>query len=193
MLRKKGVVEKFVEFYGSGLSSLSVADRATIGNMSPEYGATIGFFPVDNETLRYLRLTGRDPELVELVERYTKEQGLFRTDSAPEPEFSQLLELDLGTVEPSLAGPRRPQDRVTLSGIAESIRVAFPTQFTPATNGGGDGAIKMIDANAGTVSRLPTRPTEPEQFQIEVGGRKAHVQHGSVAIAAITSCTNTSN
>src|SRR6202011_4714155 len=99
----------------------------------------------DDETLRYLRLTGRAPELIGLIERYTKEQGLFRTDSAPEPAFSELVELDLGTVEPSIAGPRRPQDRVTLGGIAESIRVAFPAQFAPTTNGSGDGSIKMVD------------------------------------------------
>jgi aconitate hydratase len=193
ILRKRGVVGRFVEFTGSGLSQLGLADRATISNMCPEYGATAALFPVDDETLRYLRLTGRDPALIDLVERYSKEQGLFRTDDAPEPQFSEMLELDLGTVEPSLAGPRRPQDRVTLSSIADSIRVAFPTQFTPPTNGGGDGAIKMVDANAGTVTKLQTRPTEPQQFHIEIGGRKAHVQHGSVAIAAITSCTNTSN
>src|SRR5260221_2743129 len=191
ILRKRGVVGRFVEFTGSGLSQLGLADRATISNMCPEYGATSALFPVDEETLRYLRLTGRDPALIDLVERYTKEQGLFRTDDAPEPQFSEMLELDLGTVEPSLAGPRRPQDRVTLSSIADSIRVAFPTQFTPPTNG--DGAIKMVDANAGTVTKLSIQPSGPQQFHIEVGGRKAHVQHGSVAIAAITSCTNTSN
>src|SRR5438105_1906925 len=193
ILRKRGVVGRFVEFTGAGLSQLGLADRATISNMCPEYGATAALFPVDDETLRYLQLTGRDPALIDLVERYTKEQGLFRTDAAPEPEFSELLELDLGTVEPSLAGPRRPQDRVTLGGIAESIRAAFPAQFAASTNGGGDGSIKLVDVNAGTVTQLPTRATEMKQVQIEVGGRKAHVQHGSVAIAAITSCTNTSN
>src|SRR5690606_18825219 len=111
---KKKVVGKFVEYYGPGLSNLSLADRATIGNMSPEYGATMGFFPVDAETLKYLRLTGRGEEHVALVEAYTKAQGIFRTDDTPDPEFSETLELDLGTVEPSLAGPRRPQDRVPL-------------------------------------------------------------------------------
>src|SRR5579859_586753 len=193
ILRKRGVVGRFVEFTGAGLSQLGLADRATISNMCPEYGATAALFPVDDETLRYMRLTGREPALIDLVERYTKEQGLFRTDAAPEPRFSELLELDLGTVEPSLAGPRRPQDRVTLSSIAESIRVAFPAQFTPPTNGGGDGSITMVDVNAGTVTQLPTQSPDLQQFHIEVGGRKAHVQHGSVAIAAITSCTNTSN
>src|SRR5574337_1317116 len=114
MLRKKGVVGKFVEFYGTGLSSLSLPDRATIANMAPEYGATMGFFPVDAETLAYLRSTGRDPQLVRLVEAYTKEQGLFRTDQTPDPLFSDTLPLDLATVEPTLAGPKRPQDRVPL-------------------------------------------------------------------------------
>src|SRR5579859_5506715 len=168
MLRKRGVVGRFVEFTGPGLSQLGLADRATISNMCPEYGATAALFPVDDETLRYLRLTGRDPALVDLVERYAKEQGLFRTDDGPEPQFSELLELDLGTVEPSLAGPRRPQDRVTLSSIAESIRVAFPAQFTPPTNGGGDGSITMADVNAVTVTQLPTHSPDLQQFHIEV-------------------------
>ncbi|HEV7665177.1 MAG TPA: aconitate hydratase AcnA [Chloroflexota bacterium] len=193
MLRKRGVVGRFVEFTGIGLNELSLADRATISNMCPEYGATAAMFPVDEETLRYLRLTGRDPQLVDLVERYTKAQGLFRTDDAAEPEFSELLELDLATVVPSLAGPRRPQDRVTLSQVAESIRTAFPTQFaTSANDGTPGGSIKFVDADAGTVRSLPLQ-ADSTQVQIEIGGRKAHVQHGSVAIAAITSCTNTSN
>src|SRR5438874_1277456 len=191
ILRKRGVVGRFVEFTGSGLSQLGLADRATISNMCPEYGATAALFPVDDETLRYLRLTGRDPEHVDLVERYTKEQGLYRTDDAPEPEFTDLLELDLGTVEPSLAGPRRPQDRVNLTHIAESIRVAFPAQFATQTNGDAGASIKLVDANAGTVSQLPVQTNAP--IQVEVGGRTANLTHGSVAIAAITSCTNTSN
>ncbi len=193
ILRKRGVVGRFVEFTGPGLSQLGLADRATISNMCPEYGATAALFPVDDETLRYMRLTGRDPSLVDLVERYTKEQGLFRTDSSPEPEFTELLELDLSTIEPSLAGPRRPQDRVTLSTIAESIRVAFPAAFPPSTNGGSEATIKLVDANAGTVQRLPVQAANPGAVEIELGGRKARLQHGSVAIAAITSCTNTSN
>ncbi len=125
MLRKKGVVEKFVEFYGPGLASMSLPDRATIANMAPEYGATIGFFPVDDETLRYLRLTGRPTELVELVERYTKEQGLFRTAETPDPEFTDTLELDLGSVVPSLAGPKRPQDRVALGDMKRNFQAAL--------------------------------------------------------------------
>ena len=167
MLRKKGVVEKFVEFYGSGLSSLSVADRATIGNMSPEYGATIGFFPVDNETLRYLRLTGRDPELIELVEAYTKEQGMFRTDASPDPVFTDALELDLDTVEPSLAGPKRPQDRVPLAKAKSAFQEALPS-------------LMRSGAPDKTVS-------------VQLNGDRATLGHGTVVISAITSCTNTSN
>jgi aconitate hydratase len=167
MLRKKGVVEKFVEFYGSGLSSLSLADRATIGNMAPEYGATIGYFPIDDETLRYLQLTGRDPELIKLVESYAKEQGMFRTDSSPDPMFTDSLELDLGSVVPSLAGPRRPQDRVPLTESKQAFREALPS------------LIKSGDA-AKTVT-------------VQMNGDKFQIGHGSVVISAITSCTNTSN
>src|SRR2546422_908880 len=127
MLRKKGVVGKFVEFYGPGVASLPLADRATIGNMAPEYGATVGIFPVDQETLRYLAFTGRSKELVALVEAYTKEQGLFHTPGAPEPEFSDTLALDLATVVPSLAGPRRPQDRVPLREVKKNFLDALPT------------------------------------------------------------------
>jgi len=167
MLRKKGVVEKFVEFYGAGLSSLSTADRATIGNMAPEYGATIGYFPVDDETLKYLELTGRDPELIQLVETYCKEQGLFRTDASPDPLFTDTLELDLATVEPSLAGPRRPQDRVPLKESKKAFNEALP------------GLMKSGSADK-TVS-------------VKLNGGSATLGHGAVAIAAITSCTNTSN
>jgi aconitate hydratase len=167
MLRKKGVVEKFVEFYSAGLSSLSTADRATIGNMAPEYGATIGYFPVDDETLKYLELTGRDPELIRLVETYCKEQGLFRTDASPDPLFTDTLELDLATVEPSLAGPRRPQDRVPLKESKKAFIEALP------------GLMKSGSADK-TVS-------------VKLNGGSATLGHGAVAITAITSCTNTSN
>ena len=167
MLRKKGVVEKFVEFYGSGLSTLSLADRATIGNMAPEYGATIGYFPIDDETLRYLQLTGRDPELIKLVETYAKEQGMFRTDASPDPMFTDALELDLGSVVPSLAGPRRPQDRVPLTESKDAFREALPS------------LMKSGDA-AKTVA-------------VQMNGDKFQLKHGSVVISAITSCTNTSN
>jgi aconitate hydratase len=167
MLRKKGVVEKFVEFYGSGLSSLSIADRATIGNMSPEYGATIGFFPVDDQTLSYLQLTGRDPQLIKLVEAYTKEQGMFRTDGSPDPIFTDTLELDLATVEPSLAGPRRPQDRVPLAKAKGAFEEALPS-------------LMKSGAPDKTVS-------------VQLNGDRADLRHGTVVISAITSCTNTSN
>src|ERR1700741_3928055 len=129
LLRAKGVVGKFVEFYGPGLSSLSLADRATIANMAPEYGATIGFFPIDSETLNYLRLSGRDPEHVKLVEAYAKAQGMFRTEATPDPIFSDTLDLDLARVEPSLAGPRRPQDRVPLSKSKQAFQEALPAML----------------------------------------------------------------
>jgi aconitate hydratase len=167
MLRKKGVVEKFVEFYGPGLSALGVADRATIGNMAPEYGATIGFFPVDAETLKYLELTGRDPELIRLVEAYAKEQGMFRTDSSPDPIFTDTLELDLASVEPSLAGPRRPQDRVPLAQAKSNFKEVLPA------------LIKTGTPDNKAVARM--------------NGDSATLGHGAVVISAITSCTNTSN
>ena len=174
MLRKKGVVDKFVEFYGEGISEMRLADRATIANMAPEYGATMGFFPVDDETLRYLRQTGRTEEEIDRVERYTKEQGLFRTNSTSAPEFSDTLELDLATVEPSLAGPKRPQDRVPLS----AMKSAFRRTLTAPVKEGGFG-LKAED-----VARTVTVP---------FNGTRASLGHGSVVIAAITSCTNTSN
>jgi len=167
MLRKKGVVEKFVEFYGPGLSSLSLADRATIGNMAPEYGATIGYFPVDEETLRFLKLTARSSKLIKLVEAYSKRQGLFRTDSSPDPLFTDTLELDLATVEPSLAGPRRPQDHVPLTQVKQSFKEALPSLLRSGEPG----------------------HTVPVQFN----GDRVQLGHGSVVISAITSCTNTSN
>jgi aconitate hydratase len=174
MLRKKGVVEKFVEFYGPGLAEMTLADRATIANMAPEYGATCGFFPIDGETLRYLRQTGRSPAEVALVERYSKEQGLFRTAETPEPIFSETLELDLQTVEPSLAGPKRPQDRVPLKAMKSSFRAAL----TAPVKERGFGL-----AEADTGKRVP----------VQLGGKSSELGHGSVVIAAITSCTNTSN
>ncbi|MDH4334954.1 MAG: aconitate hydratase AcnA [Chloroflexota bacterium] len=172
MLRSHGVVGKFVEFHGPGLSRLGLADRATISNMSPEFGATATLFPVDDETLRYLRMTGRPPETVARVEAYAKEQGLFRTDDSVEPRFSESLSLDLGRVEPSVAGPRRPQDRVPLTDLRRSFREAFPAGLQPAGDGpGGD------YAPAAVVS----------------GGTPFELRSGSVVIAALTSCTNTSN
>jgi aconitate hydratase len=162
MLRKKGVVGKFVEFYGTGLSTLSVPDRATIANMAPEYGATMGFFPVDSETLAYLEFTGRAHEQIALVEAYCKEQFLFRTDSTPDPVFSDKLELDLGTVEPTVAGPKRPQDRVALRNAKSS--------FTKVVEG-----------------------TPQKHIQVRNNGDSFDLSSGAVVIAAITSCTNTSN
>jgi aconitate hydratase len=168
ILRAKGVVGKFVEFYGPGLSNLSLADRATIANMAPEYGATIGFFPIDSETLNYLRLSGRDPEHVKVVEAYAKAQGLFRTDATPDPVFNDTLALNLSTVEPSLAGPRRPQDRVPLAKAKQAFEEALPSLAAKQT--------KKVSSVA-----------------VHDNGNKYDVGHGSVVIAAITSCTNTSN
>src|SRR5215468_10148607 len=141
MLRKKGVVGKFVEYYGPGLSALALADRATVANMSPEYGATMGFFPVDQETLEYLKFTNRDPKLIGLVEAYTKEQGLFRTDDTPDPVYSDTLELDLASVVPSLAGPKRPQDRVELPDVKKNFRAAFPNATPTDGHQLGNGAV----------------------------------------------------
>src|SRR5918994_2158689 len=262
MLRPHGVVGKFVEFYGEGLSKLSLPDRATIANMSPEFGATCTFFPVDTETIRYLRGTGRDEELVELVESYSKEQGLWRTDETPEPRFSEILDLDLGSVEASLAGPRRPQDRVALDEMQPSFRQALaemvdpdhpllgngredaydradeesfpasdiPNPDIPVARGGpneaegkGSGAVSTgeshtaddtesfpaSDTPAGASGARsegggdPTSGGEPENGKPEAGpsgsitvtvdGEELHLRHGSAVIAAITSCTNTSN
>jgi len=172
MLRKKGVVDKFVEFYGTGLSSMSLADRATIANMAPEYGATCGFFPTDDETLRYLRATNRAAS-ADLLERYTKEQGLFRTDAMPDPVFTDVLELDLSAVEPSLAGPKRPQDRVAL----KDLKTTFKKSLTAPVKERGFG---LSEGDLGRTAKVETE-------------QAAVIGHGAVVIAAITSCTNTSN
>jgi aconitate hydratase len=164
MLRKKGVVNKFVEFYGPGMQALSLADRATIANMAPEYGATCGFFPIDAETIRYLKFTGRDPKRVALVEAYAKAQGMWRDASSPDPAFTDTLDLDLGTVESSLAGPKRPQDRVSLSKVKDSYAAAYKEA-----------------------------PGEKSAQPVKVAGANYSIKHGDVMIAAITSCTNTSN
>ncbi len=174
MLRARGVVDKFVEFFGDGLTQMTLPDRATIGNMSPEYGATMGFFPVDSETLRYLRQTGRTDEEVDRVERYTKEQGIFHNPGTPDPEYSDTMELELETVEPSLAGPKRPQDRVALS----DMKSAFHKALTAPTKERG------IGLSPDAVGRTAT---------IGFNGTSARIGHGAVVIAAITSCTNTSN
>ena len=172
MLRKHGVVGRFVEYFGPGISTLGLADRATLANMSPEYGATIGFFPVDHETLVYLERTGRPKTLIQRVERYCKEQQLFHTPHTPDPEYSSTVELDLTTVEPSLAGPRRPQDRVPLANLRRSFSDALP----------------------GLVPAAVDRPTKPITVpDIRLNGTQIELHDGSVVIAAITSCTNTSN
>ncbi len=200
MLRARGVVGKFVEYYGPGLATLTIADRATLGNMSPEYGATIGFFPVDQQTLDYLRLTGRADHQVKLVEAYCKEQGLFHSANSPEPVFSDTLELDLSRIEPSMAGPRRPQDRVALSNaqhdyrqqlvkeIAEHIKSVDPGLLGQWVAEGGypdNGAAEVLpESELGHL--VHTAKVQTESGSVEIG-------HGAVLIAAITSCTNTSN
>jgi aconitate hydratase len=235
MLRGHGVVGKFVEFYGEGLSKLSLPDRATIANMAPEYGATCSFFPVDAETTKYLLGTGRDEELAELVEAYTKEQGLYRTDETPDPRFTESLELDMEMVESSLAGPRRPQDRVALADVQHAFRQAlaemtgsendgppasggpnqaegtyggavsdgsnytandvesYPASDTPAEVAGvtGDGEP---DTTAGGEPRPDAPEADPDgDVRVTLDGEQATLRHGSAVIAAITSCTNTSN
>ncbi len=174
ILRKKGVVDKFVEFFGPGLQTMSLPDRATIGNMAPEYGATMGYFPVDAETLRYLRLTGRSVEQVQLVEAYYREQGLFRDSSTSDPEFTDVLELDLASVVPSLAGPKRPQDRVPMSELKETFEKALVAPVK-------DRGFELKSAALATEATFGTN------------GGSMKMKHGAVVIAAITSCTNTSN
>jgi aconitate hydratase len=174
ILRKVGVVDKFVEFYGPGVSRMSLADRATIANMAPEYGATMGFFPVDDETLRYRSATGRTKDEVALVERYYKEQGMFRTDATEPPVFTKTVSLDLSTVEPSLAGPKRPQDRVPLSAMKKTWRTALKAPVTERGFGLSEAAIAKTEV-------------------VKDNGKSAEITHGAVVIAAITSCTNTSN
>jgi aconitate hydratase len=185
MLRAKGVVGKFVEYYGPGLARLPLADRATIGNMSPEYGATCGIFPVDDETLRYLRFTGRDPHHVALVEAYMKEQGLFHTRDSREAEYSDTLALDMATVEPSIAGPKRPQDRISLSRAKSSFLEALPTLSGGRVPTGQP--VAMADPRAATATA-----GKPE-VAVALQDEEFTLTDGDVVIAAITSCTNTSN
>ncbi|HET8973287.1 MAG TPA: aconitate hydratase AcnA [Pseudolabrys sp.] len=166
MLRKRGVVGKFVEFFGPGLANLTIADRATLGNMSPEYGATCGFSPIDDDTIRYLKDTGRPPELVALVAAYAKAQGMYRVKTTPDPMFTDVLKLELGSVEPSLAGPKRPQDRVALKEVKSGFAVSMDKEFN-----------KSAEAKK----------------RVKVSGKNYDLGHGDVVIAAITSCTNTSN
>jgi aconitate hydratase len=198
MLRKKGVVGKFVEFFGPGLDSLALADRATIANMAPEYGATMGFFPVDHQTIEYLKLSGRPDEVITLVESYLKEQNLFRTNQTPDPSFSDILELNLGNVEPSLAGPKRPQDRVPLKEAKGSFRKALLEMAQHLTTGLDPKRIQDWLTEGGS----PATP-DPAAMEIHDGLTQAvnvktkteefKLRQGSVVIAAITSCTNTSN
>ncbi len=203
LLRKHGVVGKFVEFYGPGISELSLADRATIGNMAPEYGATCGIFPVDAETLRYLKLTGRSDEQIALVEAYYKEQGLFHTPNAPEAKYSATLSLDLGTVEPSVAGPKRPQDRVRLSEAGASFKKQLPALKGPNAHANnerqvqrwnGEGGHPSANGNGNNNAKGAPEPGHAnsvhDRFGMEVD---KYLDHGSIVIAAITSCTNTSN
>ncbi len=202
MLRKVGVVGKFVEFFGEGLADLPLADRATIANMAPEYGATCGIFPVDNETLRYLRMTGRSEEQIALVEAYAKEQGLFHTKDSKHATYTQTVELDLGSVEPSVAGPKRPQDRVALSNTPESFKLALPS-LRPAQRGTavkaeprqvvrweGEGGNPTENGSEGNKLDSSEAMSEKLHIRNDVGD---YMDDGSIAIAAITSCTNTSN
>jgi len=174
MLRAKGVVGQFIEFFGPGVARMSLPDRATVANMAPEYGATLGFFPVDDETLRYLKLSDRPAELIDLIERYCKEQGMFRTADTPEPQYSDTLELDLGTVEPSLAGPKRPQDRIRLGDMKSSFRLCLRAPVA-------DRGFALDGVNL------------DRRVKVRTNGTSADITHGAVVIAAITSCTNTSN
>ena len=195
MLRERGVVGKFVEYYGPGISKLPLADRATIANMSPEYGATCGIFPVDDMTLDYLRFTGRPPERVALVEAYMKEQGLFHTADSPEAVYSDTLELDLSTVQPSLAGPKRPQDRILLGDVKESFLNGLDELMAPA--GKPSGGLKTVPDGGGGLAVASETETQAEVTATGVRtswrGEEFELRHGSVVIAAITSCTNTSN
>jgi aconitate hydratase len=210
LLRQHGVVGRFVEYFGSGLSNLSLPDKATLANMAPEYGATIGFFPVDDEALDYLRGTGRPDELVQRVEAVSRALGLFRTDDTPDPEYTSTLELDLSTVEPSLAGPKRPQDRISLAGIRDSfdgdLEKLVPSGFdlppeTSATGAAEDrpseswaGEGGDVPGGTGTLVRTVRRTTSRNRYTtVEMDGRSVELGDGSLVIAAITSCTNTSN
>jgi aconitate hydratase len=192
MLRKRGVVGKFVEFFGPGLANLTIADRSTIGNMSPEYGATCGFFPVDDDTINYLRDTGRDPERVELVAAYAKAQGMYRTKTTPDPIYTDVLKLELAQVESSLAGPKRPQDRISLKDAKSGFATAMVKEF----NKGGDGGGKDIFELHPSIATAPldknfSKAGPSKRYAVE--GRNHDLGHGDVVIAAITSCTNTSN
>jgi aconitate hydratase len=214
LLRERGVVSKFVEFFGPGIGGLGLADRATIGNMSPEFGSTCAIFPIDAETLRYLEFTGRPTEQIELVDAYTREQGLFHTEDSEEPTYSDTLELDLGEVEPSIAGPKRPQDRIPLANAKnvfleamqewdpaagdelgnsrdEAIAESFPASDPPAEDHDGEGGKPRTYVDRGDVA-VDVKTSDAVAVQLE-SGEAVELDHGHVVIAAITSCTNTSN
>jgi aconitate hydratase len=218
LLRKKGVVGKFVEFFGPGVTSLPLADRATIGNMSPEFGSTCAIFPIDAETLRYMAFSGRPKELIDLVEAYAKEQGLWHDEHAEEPTFSDIVELDLSTVEPSLAGPKRPQDRIALSGAKEGFRSSLgellgEDQVQEVAHGHDEAIAETFPASDPPANGAPGHEPDPHEpasapavaagtviaersassVKVEMDGETFDVDHGHVVIAAITSCTNTSN
>ena len=186
LLRAHGVVGRFVEYYGAGLSGLTLPDKATLANMSPEYGATVGFFPVDAETLTYLRGTGRKAAMVERVERIARAQGLFRTDDTPDPEYTSTLELDLSGVEPSVAGPKRPQDRIGLTDVRQAFARDLPALVPSGFSLGGNGA-------GGSGSGTAVATTRRRAVEIEMDGRTVEIGDGTIVVAAITSCTNTSN
>src|SRR5438445_531085 len=189
MLRKHGVVGKFVEFYGEGVAATSLANRATIGNMSPEFGSTAAIFPIDDETLKYLRLTGRSEQQLALVEAYAKEQGLW-LDPAAEPDFSEKLELDLSTVVPSIAGPKRPQDRIVLAEAATKFAEDVRNYVSDAEDADEAGKESFPASDAPAVSNgAPSKPTQVTAPD----GTVYEIDHGAVAVAAINSCTNTSN
>ena len=213
MLREHGVVSKFVEFYGPGLPTLGLADRATLGNMSPEFGSTCAIFPIDAETLRYLEFTGRPTEQIELVDAYTREQGLFHEPDSEEATYSDTLELDLGEVEPSIAGPKRPQDRIAVSNakpaffeamqewdpdagdelsnmLDVAIDESFPASDPPAEDHDGDNGKPRRAGLTAVAEERKTSDSVPVQLE---DGQTIELDHGMVVIAAITSCTNTSN
>ncbi|MEO5825010.1 MAG: aconitate hydratase AcnA [Gemmatimonadales bacterium] len=198
ILRKRGVVDKFVEFFGPGLSELPLADRATIANMAPEYGATMGFFPVDEETLRYMRRSGRDDATVELVESYCRAQRLFHTADTPAPAYTDTIELDLGSVVPSLAGPRRPQDLVPLSALRGNFAVNLPSLMQPTVPSerraaADDALARWTDEGGGAAVMAPPKADRRIEYACSIDGQDCTLHDGSVVIAAITSCTNTSN
>src|SRR5437867_2285573 len=200
MLRARGVVGKFVEFHGPGLESMSLPDRATLANMAPEYGATIGFFPVDDETLRYLRFSGRDETTVALVEAYCKEQGLFREGESADILYSDRLDLDLASVQPSLAGPKRPQDLIPLGQAKPSFRKSLAGMLVEGSAPVDRARLDTWVSEGGKPNDVPKDMTRDPRWDdlkqgvdLSIDGRPCRLHHGSVVIAAITSCTNTSN